>query len=92
MAYETDYVRRRLSMAIVTSFGQRLSSRMSQVGTNGALAAQRRHQWSKEEQRAKLEREAAWLESVQGHGSMNRGRFWRGQGVEVNEHYTKKKR
>ena len=41
-------VRLRLSMAIVTAFGQRLSSRMSQVGTNGAL-----------EQRAKLERDAA---------------------------------
>ena len=37
---------------------------MSQVGTSGALAAQRRHQWSREEQRSKLEREADWLERV----------------------------
>ena len=80
MAYETGYVRLRLSMAIVTAFGQRLSSKMSEVGTNGALAAQRRHQWSREEQRAKLEREAAWLERVQGHSIVNRGRFWRGTG------------
>ena len=67
-------------MAIVTAFGQRLSSRMSQVGTNGALAALRKPQWSREEQRAKLEREAAWLERVQGHSIVNRGRFWRGAG------------
>ena len=49
---------------------------MSQLGTNGALAAQRRHQWSRVEHRgrAKLEKEAAWLERVQG----------------VNEHITKR--
>ena len=41
---------------------------------NGALAAQRGHQWSRVEHRAKLEKEAAWLERVQG----------------VNEHITKR--
>ena len=64
---------------------------MSQLGTNGALAAQRRHQWSRVEHRAKLEKEAAWLERVQGVSIGNRGRFWRGQGGEVNEHITKRK-
>ena len=56
------------------AFGQRLSSRMSKLGTYGALAAQRRLQWSRVEHRAKLEKEAAWLERVQG----------------VNEHITKR--
>ena len=71
-------------MAIVTAFGQRLSSRMSQVGTNGALAAQRRHQWSRKGQGAKLEREATWLNRVQGHSIVIRGRFWRGAGRLMN--------
>ena len=49
-------------MDIVVAFGQRLTSRMSQVETNGALVNKRRQQWSREEYRAKLDREAAWLE------------------------------
>ena len=64
----------------VTAFGQRLVSRMSQVGSNGGLASKRRQQWSREEHWAKLEREASWLERVQGHSIVNRGRFWRGAG------------
>ena len=80
LAYETGYIRRRISQAIVTAFGQRLTSRMSQVGTNGTLASKRRQQWGREEQWAKLEREASWLERVQGTGIINRGRFWRGAG------------
>ena len=80
LAYETGYLRRRLSMAIITAFGQRLAARMSQVGTNGALANKRRQQWSREEYKAQLEREATWLERVQGNSIVNRGRFWRGVG------------
>ena len=49
LAYETGYIRRKLSMAIVTAFDQRLSARMSQVGSNGALASKRRQHWSREE-------------------------------------------
>ena len=80
LAYEVGYIRRRLSMAIVTAFGRRLASRMNQVGSNGAMASKRRQQWGREEQRAKLEREAVWLEQVQGNSIINRGRFWRGAG------------
>ena len=80
LAYETSYIRRRLSLAIVVAFGQRLASRMNQVGKNGALASKRRQWWSREEQMAKLDREAAWLEKVQGQNIISRGRFWRGAG------------
>ena len=80
LAYETGYIRRRLSLAIVVAFGQRLASRMNQVGKNGALASKRRQWWSREEEMAKLDREAAWLEKVQGQNILSRGRFWRGAG------------
>ena len=80
LAYEVGYLRRRMSMAIVVAFGQRLAGRMSQVGTNGAMASKRRQQWSREEQKAQMEREASWLERVQGQTIINRGRFWRGSG------------
>ena len=80
LAFEVGYIRRRISMAIVVAFGQRLASRIGQVGTNATLASKRRQQWSREEQRAKVEREAVWLERVQGTAIVNRGRFWRGAG------------
>ena len=80
MAYETSYIRRKLSFAIVTAFGQRLSARMSQVGSNGALASKRRQQCSREEYNAQIEREAMWLERVQGQSIVNKGPFWRGAG------------
>ena len=76
-AQEKGYIRRRLSTASVTAFGHRLSSRMSQVGGEGAaLASQRRKQWSREEEIAKVERAAAWVERITGHDVVRRGRFW----------------
>ena len=56
MAVEKGYVRRRLSSASVVAFGYRPSSRMSQVGEGGALASQRRKEWSREEERGVLPR------------------------------------
>ena len=73
----TGYIRRRLSCASVTAFGQRLASRMSQVGGQGAqLASQRRQQWGLDEARARQDREAAWMARVQGRDIVRRGRFW----------------
>ena len=61
----------------MAAFGHRLSSRMSQVGGEGAaLASQRRKQWSREEEIAKVERAAAWVERITGHDVVRRGRFW----------------
>lgn len=74
---EKAYIRRRLSTASVMAFGHRLSSRMSQVGGQGAaLASQRRQQWGREEERARQERSAAWLARITGHDVVRRGRFW----------------
>ena len=48
LSVETGFIRRRLSGAAVIAFGQRLVSRMSQVG--GQLASQGRQQWGREEE------------------------------------------
>ena len=78
LSFETAYIRQRLSSAVVTCFGHRLSSRMSQVGQGAATATERRGQWSREEQRAKQSRGAAWLLKVTGRDIIQRGRFWTG--------------
>ena len=77
LSVETGYIRRRISVAAVNCFGQRLASRMSQVGgQNTQLAASRRQAWGREEERARAEREAAWVETVTGRDIVRRGRFW----------------
>ena len=80
LSVETGYIRRRISCASVTAFGQRLVSRMSQVGAQGGvgaqLAAQRRQQWGQEEERARVDREAAWQATIQGKDIVRKGRFW----------------
>ena len=77
LSVETGFIRRRLSCAAVIAFGQRLVSRMSQVGGQGAqLASQRRQQWGREEERARVDREAAWLSSLMGRDIVRRGRCW----------------
>ena len=77
LSTETGFIRRRLSCAAVTAFGQRLVSRMSQVGGQGGqLASQRRQQWSREEERARVEREAAWMATIHRKEFVRRGRFW----------------
>ena len=74
MSVETGFIWRRLSGAAVIAFGQRLVSRMSQVG--GQLASQGRQQWGREEERARVDREAAWLASTTGRNIVRKGRFW----------------
>ena len=77
LSIETGYIRRRISVAAVSCFGQRLVSRMSQVGDqNVQLAAGRRRAWGMEEERARGEREANWLATVTGRDIVRRGRFW----------------
>ena len=77
LSMEISYLRRRLSSAAVTCFGQRLAGRASQVGGQGAaLASQRRQQWNREEESARRDREAAWLDKVSTGDIIRRGRFW----------------
>ena len=80
LSVETGYIRRRISCASVTAFGQHLVSRMSQVGAQGGqgaqLATQRHQQWGLEEERARLDREAAWQATIQGKNIVRKGRFW----------------
>ena len=76
LSIETAYIRQRLSSAIVSCFGHRLVSRMSQVGNGALTAADRRQEWSREEQQARSMRNAAWLATVTGQDIVRRGRFW----------------
>jgi hypothetical protein len=66
LSLETAYIRQRLGSAIVTCFGDRLVSRMSQVGNGAVLAAARRYQWGREEEQARAMRNAAWIATVSG--------------------------
>ena len=77
---EKTSVRRRLSVASVIAFGQRLVGRMSQVGgggRNATLAKDRRQKWGREDEWARREREAAWLERVSAREVVTRGCLWR---------------
>ena len=76
LSQETAYLRRRLSSAAVCCFGQRLTSRMCQVGQGAMAAAGRRQVWGREEERARLDRQAAWLAKVTGQDIVRKGRFW----------------
>ena len=76
MAYKISYLRRRLSSAIVVCFGQRLAGRMSQMGPGADLASQRRQNWVREENVARRDREALWLEKNSSREIIRRGRFW----------------
>ena len=78
LAQDVGFMRRKLSQIIVAAFGKRLSSRMCQVGMKGESASKRRQEWTREEARARMEREGAWLEKIQGRSIIARGRFWRG--------------
>ena len=76
MSQETAFIRRRISCAIVACFGQRLTSRMSQVGNGAVSARERRSHWSRDEERSRRDREAAWLAKITGQDIVRRGRFW----------------
>ena len=77
MSAEVAYLRRRISSANVIAFGQRLAGRIGQVGGQAAgQATNRREQWGREEESARREREAAWLEKTSARDIIRRGRFW----------------
>ena len=77
LSVETGYIRRQLSIAAVTAFGQRLASRINQVGGQAThLASQRRLSWVRQEEHARLDREAAWFTAVTGKNIVRRGHFW----------------
>ena len=64
-------------MASVIAFGQRLVGRMGQVGGPAAdQAAWRREQWVRQEEVARREREAAWLEKTSAREVVRKGWFW----------------
>ena len=77
MSTEVSYLRRRISCANVIAFGQRLAGRMAQVGGQAASQATgRREQWGREEEMARRERGAAWLERTSSRDIVRRGQFW----------------
>ena len=77
MSQEVAYLRRRISTASVIAFGQRLAGRMSQVGGQAASqATNRREHWGREEEAARREREAAWLERTSARDIVRRGQHW----------------
>ena len=77
LSTEVSYLRRRISCASVIAFGQKLAGRMSQVGGQAASQATgRREQWGREEEAARREREAAWLERTDSRDIVRRGQFW----------------
>ena len=76
LSVETAYIRQRLSSSVVTCFGHRLASRMSQVGRGAVTASQRRQQWSWEEERFRQERKAARLSAISAKDIARSGRFW----------------
>ena len=53
-----SYLRKRISLANVIAFGQRLAGRMVQVG---GQATGRREHWGREEEMARREREVAGI-------------------------------
>ena len=76
LSVETAYIRQRLSSSVVTCFGHRLASRMSQVGRGAITASQRRQQWSWEEERSRQERKDARLSAISAKDIARSGRFW----------------
>ena len=63
LSTEVSYLRRRISLANIIAFAQRLAGRMVQVGGQ----ATGRRDWGKEEEMARREREAAGEDIFQGH-------------------------
>ena len=77
LSTEVAYLRRRISSANVIAFGQRLAGRMGQVGGQAAgQATGRREHWGREEEMARREREAAWLERTSARDIVRRGQLW----------------
>jgi len=73
MSTKVSCLRRRISLANVIAFGQRLAGRMGQVGGE---ATGRREHWGREEKMVRREREAAWLERTSSRDIVRRGQLW----------------
>ena len=71
----TSYLRRRLSSAVMRANVKCLLERLLQVGEGQGQAGKRRQWARREEERARLDREAQWHERVTGKNLSRRGDF-----------------
>ena len=69
----TGYLRRRLSSAVMRANIQCLLERLMLVGEGQGQAGKRRQWARREEERARLDRMAAWQERVTGRNLSRRG-------------------
>ena len=75
MSLVTGYLRRRLSSAVMRANVQCLLERLLLVGEGQGQAGKRREWARREEEHARLEREAHWLERITGRNLSRRGDF-----------------
>ena len=75
MSLVTGYLRRRLSSAVMRANVQCLLERLLLVGEGQGQADKRREWARREEEHARLEREAHWLERITGRNLSRRGDF-----------------
>ena len=75
LALVTSYLRRRLSSAVMRANVKCLMERLLLVGEGQGQAGKRRQWARREEERARLDREAHWLERVTGKNLSRRGDF-----------------
>ena len=75
LALVTSYLRRRLSSAVMQANVKCLLERLLLVGEGQGQAGKRRQWARREEERARLDREAQWLERVTGKNLSRRGDF-----------------
>ena len=75
LASVTSYLRRRLSSAVMRANVKCLLEQLLMVGEGQGQAGQRRQWVRREEERARMDREAQWLERVPGKNLSRRGDF-----------------
>ena len=75
LAMVTSYLRRRLSSAVMRANIKCLLERLVMVGEGQGQAGKRRQWARREEEMARLDREAHWLERVTGKNLSRRGDF-----------------
>ena len=75
MSLVTGYLRRRLSSAVMRANVMCLLERLVLVGEGQGQAGRRRQWQRREEEQARLEREAQWIEKISGRNLSRRGDF-----------------
>ena len=75
MRFATGYLRRRLSSAVMRANVMCLLERLVLVGEGQGQAGRRRQWQRREEEQARLEREAQWIEKISGRNLSRRGDF-----------------